>query len=63
LRQQGRLILAVDGLQPDQGHEVLWVVREVLSGDILYEAFGPDFRKNRRRTALVCSSMQTIDLQ
>ena len=34
-RQQGRLILAVDGLQPDKGHEVLWVVREVLSGDIL----------------------------
>jgi hypothetical protein len=35
LYQQGRLILAVDGLQPDKGHEVLWVVREVLSGDIL----------------------------
>ena len=35
LRQQGRLILALDGLQPDKGHEVLWVVREVLSGDIL----------------------------
>ena len=34
LRQQGRLILAMDGLQPDQGHEVLWVVREVLSGDV-----------------------------
>lgn len=35
LRQQGRLILAMDGLQPDKGHEVLWVVREVLSGDVL----------------------------
>lgn len=35
LHQQGRLILAVDGLQPDKGHEVLWVVREVLSGDVL----------------------------
>jgi hypothetical protein len=35
LCQQGRLVLAVDGLQPDKGHEVLWVVREVLSGDIL----------------------------
>jgi hypothetical protein len=35
LRRQGRLILAADGLQPDKGHEVLWVVREVLSGDIL----------------------------
>ena len=31
LRRQGRLILAADGLQPDKGHEVLWVVREVLS--------------------------------
>jgi hypothetical protein len=35
LYQQGRLILAVDGWQPDQGHEVLWVVREVLSGEVL----------------------------
>jgi hypothetical protein len=32
---QGRAILAIDGLQPDVGHEVLWVVREVLSGEIL----------------------------
>jgi hypothetical protein len=27
--------LAIDGLQPDVGHEVLWVVRDVLSGAIL----------------------------
>ncbi|MGZ3415851.1 MAG: ISNCY family transposase [Isosphaeraceae bacterium] len=33
--QSGGLILALDGLQPDKGHEVLWVVREVLSGEIL----------------------------
>ena len=32
---QGRVILALDGLQPDVGHEVLWVVREVISGEIL----------------------------
>lgn len=32
---QKRLILAIDGLQPDVGHEVLWVVREVLSGEVL----------------------------
>jgi Transposase, Mutator family len=31
----GRVILAVDGLQPDVGHEVLWVVRDVLSGEVL----------------------------
>ena len=35
LRAQGRLILAIDGLQPDVGHEVLWVIREVLSGEVL----------------------------
>jgi hypothetical protein len=32
---QGRAILAIDGLQPDVGHEVLRVVREVLSGEVL----------------------------
>src|SRR5262245_13104982 len=31
----GRVILAVDGLQPDVGHEVLWVVRDVLTGTVL----------------------------
>lgn len=35
LTVQGRAILAIDGLQPDVGHEVLWVVREILSGEIL----------------------------
>lgn len=35
LSEQGRLILALDGLQPEVGHEVLWVVREVLSGEVL----------------------------
>jgi hypothetical protein len=32
---QGRVILAVDGLQPEVGHEVLWVLRDCLSGEIL----------------------------
>jgi hypothetical protein len=35
LRRQGRVILALDGLQPDVGHEVLWVLRDCLSGRIL----------------------------
>jgi hypothetical protein len=35
LAQQGRVILAVDGLQPDVGHEVLWVLRDCLSGEVL----------------------------
>src|SRR4051812_34888492 len=33
--QAGRVILAVDGLQPDVGHEVLWALRDVLSGEVL----------------------------
>lgn len=35
LQQQGQVVLAIDGLQPDVGHEVLWVVRECLSTEIL----------------------------
>jgi hypothetical protein len=35
LAKQGRVILALDGLQPDVGHEVLWVVRDCLSGEVL----------------------------
>jgi hypothetical protein len=31
----GRVLLAIDGLQPDVGHEVLWVLRDVLSGEVL----------------------------
>jgi hypothetical protein len=32
---QGQVILALDGLQPDVGHEVLWVFRDCLSGEVL----------------------------
>jgi Transposase, Mutator family len=35
LAPQQKVILAIDGLQPDVGHEVLWVVRDVLSGEVL----------------------------
>src|SRR5689334_24975497 len=35
LAGQGRVILAIDGLQPDVGHEVLWGVRDCLSGEVL----------------------------
>ncbi len=34
-KEQGQVILAIDGLQPDVGHEVLWVLRDCLSGEIL----------------------------
>lgn len=30
-----QVILALDGIQPDVGHEVLWVVRDCLSGEVL----------------------------
>ena len=35
LAAQERVILAIDGLQPDVGHEVLWVLRDCLSGEVL----------------------------
>jgi hypothetical protein len=35
LQKQKRVILAIDGLQPDVGHEVLWVVRDCLSEEML----------------------------
>jgi hypothetical protein len=35
LSKQRRVVLAIDGLQPDVGHEALWVLRDCLSGEIL----------------------------
>jgi hypothetical protein len=35
LKGQKRVVLALDGLQPDVGHEVLWVLRDCLSGEVL----------------------------
>jgi hypothetical protein len=35
LQKQRRVVLALDGLQPDVGHEVLWVLRDCLSSEIL----------------------------
>src|SRR5262245_7840143 len=32
---RGRVILPLDGLQPDVGHEVLWVLSDCLSGEVL----------------------------
>jgi hypothetical protein len=33
--KEGRVILALDGLQPDVGQEVLWVLRDCLCGEVL----------------------------
>src|SRR5262245_43140579 len=35
LVKQGKVVLAIDGPQPDVGHEVLWVIRDCISGEIL----------------------------
>ena len=35
LRKQRRVVLAIDGLRPDVGHEVSWVLRDLLSGEVL----------------------------
>jgi hypothetical protein len=35
LNEQGFVVLALDGLQPDVGHEVLWVLRDCISGEVL----------------------------
>jgi len=35
LAHQKAVVLALDGLQPDVGHEVLWVIRDLLSGEFL----------------------------
>src|ERR687886_2579176 len=34
LKQQGHVILALDGLQPFKTHDVLWVLRDTLSGEV-----------------------------
>src|SRR5207244_11689463 len=35
LSKQCRVVLAIDGLRPDVGHEVLWALRDCLSGEVL----------------------------
>src|SRR5260370_5222171 len=35
LKQQGQVLLAIDGMQPDVGHEVLWIIRDCFSGERL----------------------------
>lgn len=35
-RGQDELILSADGVQPEQGHNILYIVREVISGKILF---------------------------
>jgi hypothetical protein len=41
-QEQAQVILALDGLQPDVGHEVLWVLRDCLSGEVLLARSMPE---------------------
>lgn len=34
--------MAIDGLQPDAGHEVLWLIREVLLARPLFSSARPE---------------------
>jgi len=34
-REPRQVLLAIDGMQPDVGHEVLWIIRDCLSGEVL----------------------------
>lgn len=36
LRNQSELVLSIDGIEPEKGHSILYVVREILSGKILF---------------------------
>jgi hypothetical protein len=45
VQKQGSLILVVDGLKPDVGHEVLLVVRDCVSGELLLAR--PRFERTR----------------
>ncbi|MBC1298476.1 hypothetical protein GNF11_26815 [Nostoc sp. UCD122] len=63
MANQGRVILAIDGMQPEIGYEVLWVIRDCLSGGSNYalncknttkpELNSIDFAKTPRVTWLI----------
>lgn len=61
LGKQPRVVLAIDGLQPTVGHEVLWVIRDCLSGEVVLargllgateEELAPLLREVQQRVAL-----------
>lgn len=35
IEKNGRMVISLDGIQPERGNEALWVVREVLTGVVL----------------------------
>ncbi|MBD2352507.1 hypothetical protein H6G34_27050, partial [Anabaena variabilis FACHB-171] len=58
---QGRVILAIDGMQPEIGHEVLWVIRDCLSGEILLAKTLLSSR-NEDLVALLLEVANTLDV-
>jgi hypothetical protein len=60
-KKQGRVILAIDGMQPEVGHEVLWVIRDCLSGEILLAKTLLSSR-NEEIAALLLEVSQTLDI-
>ncbi|QBD80996.1 hypothetical protein EPA93_35520 [Ktedonosporobacter rubrisoli] len=57
VQKQGSLILAVDGLKPDVGHEVLWMVRDCVSSELLLSAPG---LKLYERLFLIAASLERV---
>ena len=63
LEKQEQVILALDGLQPDVGHEVLWVLRDCCSGEVLLArsllgATEQDLVPLLEEVATVCQAVQ-----
>lgn len=63
LLKHGQVILALDGLQPDVGHEVLWVLRDCCSGEVLLArsllgATEQDLVPLLEEVASVCQALQ-----
>ena len=61
-KKQGRLILAIDGMQPDVGHEVLWVIRDCISGEIILAKTLLSSR-NEDLAALLLEVKNTLDVK
>jgi hypothetical protein len=61
-KKQGGLILAIDGMQPDVGHEVLWVIRDCISGEIILAKTLLSSR-NEDLAALLLEVKNTLDVK
>ena len=61
-KKQAGLILAIDGMQPDVGHEVLWVIRDCISGEIILAKTLLSSR-NEDLAALLLEVKNTLDVK